>query len=77
MTSISFQSVVKGDSIVIPPEYRGSIPPTAPVSVIVELESSPVIHTRTKKGGFTSSDFSAVSIDTKNWKFNREEANDR
>jgi hypothetical protein len=77
MTSISFQSVVKGGSIVIPPEYRDSIPSTAPVSVIVELEPSPVVHTRTKKGKFTPSDFSIVSIDTKDWKFNRDEANER
>jgi hypothetical protein len=46
------------------------------VSEALELISN-VSNERKSKRIFTSDDFRAMQIDTKNWKFNREEANER
>jgi len=40
-------------------------------------DNSLILSKRKKKGVLTKSDFSLPFIDTKNWRFNREEANER
>jgi hypothetical protein len=77
MGDVLFQSVIEGNVIVIPPEYRDRLPASTPVSVIIKVESGSIVQTRTKKKPFASSDFHAVTINTKDWKFNRDEANER
>jgi hypothetical protein len=72
MTSIKFQSVVEDDIIHIPEQYHGQIDPLVTVTI-----TSPKIKLRTKSKPFTLEDFSAIKIDTRNWKFDREEANER
>jgi hypothetical protein len=46
--------------------------------VVLFVEDDPLILSRKKKTGvLTKSDFSPAFFDTKNWCFNREEANER
>jgi hypothetical protein len=77
MQTIEFQSVVENDVIRIPEAYRGAF--TSPIRVMIFSNDmpNPKIHRRTKAKPFTPSDFSALKLDTRGWKFNREEANER
>jgi hypothetical protein len=77
MQTIEFQSVVENDTIHIPEPYKGQL--TSPVTVMIFADDiqRPKIHRLTKTGPLTPNDFSAIKLNTKGFKFNREEANER
>jgi hypothetical protein len=74
VTAIEFESVVEGDVIPIPEAYRGKL--RSPVWIVAIQESGEKQHPRKIKP-FTAADFASPGIKTKDWKFNREEANER
>jgi hypothetical protein len=79
MTSITFETEIKGNVIEIPEEYRGQLDSKVFVTVHQYTgRSTPPLTIPPRKGGvFTAADFSPPHIDTQGWKFNREEANER
>ena len=66
MQTIEFNSVISDGVIPIPEKYRGSL--SSSVRVIVMANDTAVPE---------SKNFSAMKLKTKNFKFNREEANER
>jgi len=77
MQAVEFETEIVNDTICIPQEYKGNIPHKARVIIMDSIFSnSCIIHTR-KKRNVTESDFKSIKIDTRNFKFNREEANER
>ena len=76
MSVIQFESVVEGNLIRIPEQYIGQIP--AVVAVTLMDVEKPRLRPKTKKEKPSSiEEFSDLKLDTSNWKFNREEANER
>jgi len=77
MEAIEFQSVVVGDSIRVPEQYKQFI--TKMVRVIIMPTGNGKIKParRPGPGMLMPGDFSALGIDTTGWKFSREEANER
>ena len=76
MSVIQFESVVEGDVIRIPEQYIDQIPARVAVT-LVDVEK-PRFRPKTKKEKPSSiEEFSDLKLDTSNWKFNREEANER
>ena len=76
MPVIQFESRVEGNVIRIPEEYVGQMPATVTVS-FVDVEK-PRFRPKTKKEKPSSiEEFSDLKLDTRNWKFDREEANAR
>jgi hypothetical protein len=76
MSVIQFDSVVEGDIIRIPEEYIGQIP--AMVTVMLMDAEKPRFMPKTKKEKPSSlEEFSNLKLDTRGWKFDREEANER
>ena len=75
--TIQFKSIVEGGVIHVPEQYIMEIP----VSVMVTL--SPVagdkikFAPRAEAGRLSADDFSALKIDTRDWRFDRNEANER
>jgi hypothetical protein len=77
MNAIAFQSVVEDNTIHVPEQYQ--LGNSSPVLVTITLlsDDKPIIIPRRKQGRVTEANFTALKIDTKNFKFNREEANER
>ena len=76
MSVIQFESVVEGNLIRIPKQYIDRIPARVAVT-LVDIEK-PRLRPRTKKENPSSiEEFSDLKLDTSNWKFDREEANER
>jgi hypothetical protein len=75
--SIQFETIVESGLIRIPKHYIETIP--AAVKVTLAPINEPRVRPGAKSGAGTLSfdDFSAFKIDTRAWKFNREEANER
>ena len=71
MRAIQFETVVNGDVIPIPVQYRDKLQSGAKVRVVVDVEP------RTKAGSLSPEDFSSLKIDPRGFKFDREEANER
>ena len=74
MSVVQFESRVEGNVIRIPEEYIGQMPATVTVS-FVDVEK-PRFRPKTRKE-FPSIDEFPPMLDTSNWKFDREEANER
>ena len=70
--AILFNSVIEDNIIRIPETYKDFFKRGTLVAVEI-LEAAPVNADKT----LTSDNFSAMKLDTKNWKFNRDEANER
>ena len=76
--AIQFETVVESGIIRVPEEYANTI--SAAVKVTLAPLSNPPhikVGVKSEAGILSSDDFNALKIDTKNWKFNREEANER
>jgi hypothetical protein len=75
--AIQFESVVEGGMIRIPKRFLKTVP--AAVNVILSPAADPKIHFAPKSGAGELSDykFDAAKIDTRAFKFNRDEANER
>jgi hypothetical protein len=73
--TIQFESVVEDGIIRIPEQYVEDVPSLVRVTLVPADKAH--VRARTKEGPFTSDDFIALKIDTRGWKFDREEANER
>jgi len=74
MSVIQFESVVEGDVIRIPEQYIDQIPARVAVT-LVDVEK-PRLKPKTRKELPNIEEFPLV-LDTRGWKFDREEANER
>ena len=74
MSVIQFESVVEGDIIRIPAQYIGKIPARVAVT-LVDVEK-PRLKPKTRKELPSIEEFPPM-LDTRGWKFDREEANER
>ena len=75
--AIQFETIIEYGMIRIPEQYAETIP--AAVKVTLSPVGTPPIKigVKSKAGALTLEDFSAFKIDTRNFKFDREEANER
>ena len=77
MQTIQFESVIEGGVIRVPDRYIQEIPSPVQVTLApisgVKIKPAP----KAEAGSLSFDHFSALKIDTKNWKFDREEANER
>jgi hypothetical protein len=72
MQAYEFYATPENGFIPIPEQYRSSIKKNVKVIVLEEKIAKPIVDTRRK------SDFLLPpTMDTRGWKFNREEANER
>ena len=72
--SILFNSVIEDDIIQVPETYRNFFKRGTLVAVEV-INAPPVVAGSNKS--LTFDNFSAIKLDTRNWKFDRDEANER
>ncbi|GHU79366.1 hypothetical protein FACS1894191_2000 [Clostridia bacterium] len=77
MRAIQFESTVEGGVIHIPEQYRKEINPGTRVTVLADIPLKIAVKPRAEARRLTRDDFKAFRIDTSNWKFDREEANER
>ncbi|MCL2153775.1 MAG: hypothetical protein FWH57_12655 [Oscillospiraceae bacterium] len=77
MRTIQFETIVNDNIISIPDKYRGKIRSGAKVKVLTVLPVENIDNPKTKAGALSVNDFTALQIDTRGFKFNREEANER
>jgi hypothetical protein len=75
--AIQFDATVESGIIRIPERYVKTIPTTVKVTLAPANEPKIKKGARAGAGELLPSDFSAMKINTKGWKFNREEANER
>lgn len=75
--AIQFETVVEGGIIRIPQEYAGAVFDAVKVTLTPVSVNDVKIKPRRKRGPISSGDFIALSIDTRGWTFDREEANAR
>jgi hypothetical protein len=76
MRSIQFESIVEGGVIRIPAQYMGILPDTVKVTLVPAENTRPEFKPKAKAGALFPDDFTPM-IDTRDWKFDREEANER
>ena len=76
MHAIQFEAVINGGSIQIPEQYLNSVPVTVSVTLVPAGQERLKYKPKTKDKLPGIDDFPPV-LDTKGWKFNREEANER
>ena len=72
--SISFESVIENDFIKIPEQYKCYFDGGAYVTVVINMLSGSDDKPCEK---LSLEDFPEMKLDTRGWKFNREEANER
>jgi hypothetical protein len=77
MTEIHFETVVVENTIRIPDQYTKDVPAVVSVTLTPVSGAKIKYGTKTKAGMLSSEDFSAVKIDTKEFRFDREKANER
>ena len=77
MRTIQFESVVNNNIIAIPIKYRGKIRSGSKVKVSTTILSGTLANAKMKAGALSVNDFTALRIDTRGFKFDREEANER
>ena len=76
MSVIQFETTVENNLIRIPDKYINQVPSKVAVT-LVDIEK-PRFRPRTKNEKPSSiEEFSDLKLDTSNWKFDREEANER
>jgi hypothetical protein len=77
MSAIQFESVVNNGIIKIPEQYMNSVPSVVHVTLIDACETRLTYKPKTKERPLSIDEFSDLKLDTRNWKFDREEANER
>jgi hypothetical protein len=77
MTAITFESEVMDNTIKIPEKYQGIITSQVVVTVTSAHEAGPLIYPPRNTGPISEAHFQAAKIDTRNFVFNRDEANER
>lgn len=77
MSAIQFESAVNDGIIKIPEQYIDRIPAIVHVTLIDAKEARLSYRPKTKERPLSIDEFSDLKLDTRNWKFDREEANGR
>ena len=77
MSVVQFDSVVEGDIIRIPEKYLNTIHTGTKVTVHSNENPNDSANCMAEAGALLPDDFTALRIDTRGFKFNREEANER
>jgi hypothetical protein len=77
MDAITFQSIIKDNTIQVPEQFQIDIKSPVLVTITLLSEDKPLIIPRKGQGRITKDNFKALKISTKNFKFNRDEANER
>ena len=77
MPVIQFDSVVEGNLIRIPEKYVNAIHSGTKVTVRSHDNPKRLQNYRTEAGALSPDDFTALKLDTRNFKFDREDANER
>ncbi|AEF85964.1 hypothetical protein TREPR_2771 [Treponema primitia ZAS-2] len=77
MNAFAFESVVEDNTIHIPQQYHFDNRKPVLVTITIMQDDIPLIIPRKGKGQITKDNFKALRISTKNFKFDREEANER
>jgi hypothetical protein len=77
MQAIHFETVVESGIIRIPEQYIGAVPAAVKVTLIPVSEPRIKAGKKAGAGALSPGDFSALKIDTQNWMFSRDEANER
>ena len=75
--AIQFETVIESGVIRVPEQYVKSIPASVVVTISPASEPFLVKGSKSKAGMLSDDNFRAMKIDTRNWKFDREEANER
>lgn len=75
--AIQFETVIDSGVIHVPEQYINSVPTAVTVTLSPAYESFIIAGAKSKAGMLSADSFSALKINTKNWKFDREEANER
>jgi len=76
MRTIQFETVVNGGVIQIPEQYMVDAPYSVNVTLVPTGQERLKFKPKTKDKPLSIDEFPAV-LNTKGWKFNREEANER
>ena len=76
MSVIQFETTVEGNLIRIPEEYADTIHSGTKVTVLSNTNQKRIRNCRAEAGTLLPDDFTAF-IDTRGFKFDREEANER
>ncbi|GHU62169.1 hypothetical protein AGMMS49983_03130 [Clostridia bacterium] len=76
MNAIQFESVIQNDTIRIPKRYNGWGTSPVLVTIIPASEVRPSFVAKTKQRPSGIDEFPAL-LDTRGWKFDRDEANER
>ncbi|MDR2713240.1 MAG: hypothetical protein LBB91_09045 [Clostridiales bacterium] len=76
MRAIQFETVVNGGIIRIPEQYMKLVPATVSVTLVPSEQKRPKFRPKTKDKPMSIEEFPAV-LNTRGWKFSREEANER
>jgi hypothetical protein len=71
MISMEFNSVIEGDIIRVPEQYKNIAGSAVRVIIMPSDESAP------KRKTLGPEDFTELKIRTRGWKFDRDEANER
>ena len=77
MSVIQFETTVEDNLIRIPEEYMNTIHSGTKVIVRSSNTQKHIRNCRAEAGALLPDDFTAFKIDTRGFKFNREEANER
>jgi hypothetical protein len=77
MNAIQFETEVVGNTIRIPDQYTKEVPLTVKVTLVPATGSKIKYGTKSKAGMLPLGYFSAAKIDTRGFKFDREDANER
>ena len=77
MSVIQFETTVVDNLIRIPEEYLNAIHSGTKVTVRSNNNQKRIRNCRAEAGALLPDDFSALRIDTRGFKFDREEANER
>jgi hypothetical protein len=75
--AIQFETNVESGVIRIPEQYIRAVPATVKVTLVPVASPRVKAGEKAKPDALTLDDFSALKINTKGFKFNREEANER
>jgi hypothetical protein len=77
MSIIQFEATIENNMIRIPEEYVNTVHPGSRVMVRSNENLNCHVNRRAEAGALLPDDFQAFKIDTRGFKFDREEANER
>ena len=75
--TIHFETTIESGIIRVPEQYIKSIPPVVMVTLAPVSDAKIMLGKKAQAGVLSPNDFTAMKIDTRNWRFDREQANER